>query len=77
MIPHLPGLSMLERWALRILVRSRRTALVVVKPFGHREMMVAANPNDPAGHYVTQGKGEPLSMQLERIFHQPAYGEME
>lgn len=77
MMPKLPGLNLLERWALGILVRSRRTALVVVKPYGHREMMVAADPTDPAAHYVTQGKGEPLSMQLERIFHQPAYGETE
>jgi hypothetical protein len=77
MIPHLPGLNMLERWALGILVRSRNTSLVVVKPYGRPEMVVAACPGDPVAAYVTRNQGEPLSMQLERIYHQPSYGEAE
>jgi hypothetical protein len=76
-MPHLPGLSMLERWALGILVRSRRTGLVVVKPYGRGEMIVAADQTDPDAAYVTNGPDEPASMTLELIFHQPAYGEGE
>ena len=74
-MPHLPGLTLLERWALQILVRSRRTGLVVVKPYGYGEMIVAADQTDPVAAYVTNGSDEPASMKLERIFHQPAYGE--
>jgi hypothetical protein len=77
MMPYLPGLSMLERWALGILVRSRRTGLVVVKPYGRGEMIVAADQTDPVAAYVTNGPDEPASLRLERIFHQPSYGEEE
>jgi len=76
-MPKLPGLNMLERWALGILVRSYRTSLVVVKVYGEREMLVAANPNDPVADYVTNGEDEPVSMILERIYHQPSAGELE
>ncbi len=76
-MPNLPGLNMIERWALGILVRSRRTGLVVVKPYGHGEMMVAADQTDPVAAYVTNGPDEPASMVLERIYHQPAAGEIE
>ena len=77
MINRLPGLNLLERLALGILVRSYRTSLVVVKVFGEREMLVAANPYDPVADYVTNGPDEPASMILERIYHQPAAGEVE
>lgn len=77
MMPKLPGLNLLERLALRILVRSYRTSLVVIKVFGEREMLVAANPCDPVAYYVTDGDDEPASMILERIYHQPAFGEDE
>lgn len=73
----LPALNLLERWALRLLIRSPRTALVVVKCIGDPEMAVASNPLDPVAFYVTCGQPEPASMQLERIYHQPAYGEEE
>jgi hypothetical protein len=77
MIPRLPGLNMLERWALGILVRSHNTGLVVVKAYGRKEMVVAADQTDPVAAYVTNEPEEPLSMQLERIYHQPSYGEAE
>jgi hypothetical protein len=74
----LPALNLLERWALHLLIRSPRTALVVVKCIGDPEMAVASNPLDPVAFYVTSGGSkEPLSMQLERIYHQPAFGEEE
>lgn len=77
MIPFLPGLTLLERFALRILVRSPRTSLVVVKERLWPAVFVAADPTDDLAAFVTNGQVEPASMQLERIFHQPAYGEDE
>lgn len=73
----LPGLNLLERFALRILTRSRRTGLVVVKPYGHPCLYVASDGTDPVAAYVTNGPEEPASMLLERIYHQPAAGELE
>lgn len=73
----LPGLSLIERLALWVLVRSSRISLVVVKEHLSPSVFVAADPRDDVACYVTQGQEEPASMQLERIFHQPAYGEEE
>jgi len=73
----LPGLNILERMALRILSRSRRTGLVVVKPYDYPCIYVASDATDPVAAYVTSGPDEPDSMVLERIFHQPAAGEVE
>jgi hypothetical protein len=74
---YLPGLSLIERLALRILCRSPRTSLVVVKERHWPAVFVASDPRDPIAAHVTQGEPEPASMQLERIFHQPSYGEEE
>jgi len=68
----LPGLNLLERLALWVLVRSPRTSLVVVKETLWPLVFVAYNQNDPM-----LAEPEPPSMQLERIFHQPSYGEDE
>ena len=76
-MPQLPGLNMIERWALGILVRSKRTGLVVVKPYGRHSIFVAADATDPVANYVINGPDEPASMLLERIYHQPAAGELE
>ena len=73
----LPGLNLIERLALRILTRSRNTGLVVVKPYGYGCIFVASNVADPVAAYVTDGPDEPHSMILERIYHQPAAGELE
>jgi hypothetical protein len=74
---HLPGLNLIERAALWVLVRSPRTTLVVVKERLWPTVFVAADPSDDVACYVTSGEEEPASMTLERIFHQPAYGEEE
>ena len=76
-MPFLPGLNLIERLALWILVRSPRTSLVVVKERLWPAVFTAADPSDDLAAYVTNGQSEPASMQLERIFHQPAYGEDE
>jgi hypothetical protein len=77
MMHQLPGLNLIERLALRILTRSRRTGLVVVKPYGYPCLYVASDGTDPVAAYVTNGPEEPASMLLERIYHQPAAGELE
>jgi hypothetical protein len=74
---HLPGLNLIERLALWLLVRSPRVSLVVVKERLWPTVFAAADPSDDVACYVTNGHAEPASMQLERIFHQPAYGEEE
>jgi hypothetical protein len=74
---HLPGLNLLERAALWVLVRSPRTSMVMVKELHWPTVFVAANPADPVAAHVTCGEPEPASMTLERIFHQPSYGEEE
>lgn len=74
---YLPGLSLLERLALWVLVRSSRTSLVVVKERLWPTVFTAANLNDPVAAYVTNNETEPPSMQLERLYHLPAHGEEE
>ena len=72
---HLPGLNLLERLALRILVKSPRTSLVIVKELGWPAVFVAANTDDPM--LAEPAEQEPPSMRLERIYHQPSAGETE
>ena len=74
---YLPGLNLIERLALRILVRSPRTSLVVVKELHWPGLFVVSDPRDPVAAHITGGQPEPITMQLERIFHQPSYGEDE
>ena len=73
----LPGLSLIERFALWILVRSPRTSLVVVKELHWPTVFTAANPDDPISSFVTSGQSEPASMMLERLYHSPSFGEEE
>jgi len=68
----LPGLNLIERLALWILVRSPRTSLVVVKETLWPMVFVACDRNDPM-----MAEPEPLSMKFERIYHQPSAGEVE
>lgn len=78
-----PTLTWLERWALRVLHRSPRVSLVVVKPIDSTLISWSLLPSDPVASAMadqlmdTPDDDEPVSMQLERIFHQPAYGEIE
>lgn len=77
MIPFLPGLNLLERLALWILVRSPRISLVVIKELHWPAVFVAGDQRDPVARHVAGKDPEPLSMQLERMYHQPAFGEDE
>lgn len=75
---NLPGLNLLERWAVYLLIRSPRTSLVVIKDRAWPEIFMAADHADPVAAFVASGReAEPLSMQFERIYHQPSYGEDE
>ena len=72
MLRHLQ-LTWLERIAVRLLVRSPRIGLLVIKPYGSRLVFITKDTNDP----VDLVDDEPLSMQLERLYHQPSFGEDE
>lgn len=74
---YLPGLNLIERLALRILCRSPRVSLVVVKELHWPSVFVASDPRDPVAAHVTSGEAEPIAMQLERLYHSPAFGEEE
>ena len=75
----LPSLNLIERLALWILVRSRRTSLVMVKEHTNADIFWAVCPADPIAVSIAQEVQdlEPPSMMLERLFHAPAYGELE
>ena len=73
MLEHL-RLNWLERLALRTLIRSDRIGLLVLKPHGSRILFVVRDQTDPID--IKQAD-EPLSMQFERLYHQPSYGEDE
>jgi len=78
----LPGLTLLERWALRLLHRSPRISLVVVKPIDSTLLSWSLLPSDPVASAMADqlinspDDDEPLSMLLERLYHAPAYGEL-
>jgi hypothetical protein len=81
---NLPGLTLLERWVLRLLHRSPRISLVIVKPIDTTLLSWSLLPSDPVACAMADqldmgllDDDEPLSMQLERIYHQPSYGERE
>ena len=75
----LPSLNLIERLALWILVRSRRTSLVMVKEHANADIWWAVCPADPIAVSIAQEVQdlEPPSMMLERLYHSPAYGEFE
>lgn len=73
MLEHL-RLTWIERIALRILCQSERIGLLVVKRHGSRLVFVVRDQTDPID--ITEAD-EPVTMQLERLYHQPSYGEDE
>jgi len=72
-----PGLNWIERWALRTLVRSSRVGMLVVKEFGSPLLFVARDRDDLVMPVEFGEPPEPASMQLERLYHAPSYGEDE
>ena len=74
-----PFLTWLENCALRFLISSPRVGLVIVKNHTGNGIYVASDRSDPTlpMRFREEEKPEPLSMQLERLYHEPAYGELE
>jgi hypothetical protein len=74
-----PFLTWLENCALRFLISSPRVGLVIVKNHTGSGIYVASDQSDPTlpGQFRQEEQPEPLSMQLERMYHEPAYGELE
>jgi len=66
-------LTWLEWAAVRLLAKSRRVGLLVLKPYGSRLVFVAKDVTDP----IDLVDDEPITMQLERLYHQPSFGETE
>jgi hypothetical protein len=75
-----PFLGWLENCAVRFLISSPRVGFIAVKHHSHNHMYVVQDATDPqvdAIMHELSEPAEPLSMQLERLYHEPAYGESE
>ena len=70
MLEHL-NLTFLERIAVRLLAKSPRIGLLVVKPYGSRLTFITKDMHDP----VDIVGSEPITLQLERLYHQASYGD--
>jgi len=75
-----PFLTWLENCAMRVLISSPNVSLLVIKQHSTEALYIARDYSDPA---VAAEFGpmyqepEPASMLLERMYHEPAYGELE
>jgi hypothetical protein len=75
-----PFLTWLENCAVRFLISSPRVGFVAVKHHSANHMYVVQDATDKQVNAIMQElteESEPLSMQLERLYHEPAYGELE
>jgi hypothetical protein len=75
-----PFLTWLENCAVRFLISSPRVGFVAVKHHSTNHMYVVQDATDKQVNAIMQDlteEPEPLSMQLERLYHEPAYGESE
>ena len=75
-----PFLNWLENYAVRLLISSPRVGFVAVKHHSFNHMYVVQDATDKQVDAIMQElteEPEPLSMQLERLYHEPAYGELE
>ena len=75
-----PFLNWLENCAMRFLMSSPRVGFIAIKRHSFNHMYVMQDASDPQVDLIMQElcePVEPLSMQLERLYHEPAYGENE
>ena len=75
-----PFLTWLENCAVRFLISSPRVGFIAVKHHSFNDMYVVQDATDKQVDAIMQElteEPEPLSMQLERLYHEPAYGELE
>ncbi len=76
------AVSWLERWAIRILHRSPRVSMLVIKGPDDPDVAWSVNQQDACAVALLENmlgvdELEPPSMLLERLYHLPAYGEEE
>ena len=75
-----PFLNWLENCAVRFLLSSPRVGFVAIKHYGYDYLYVVQDPTDPQVAAIMEQfiePPEPLSMQLERLYHEPSDGESE
>jgi len=71
-----PFLSWLENAAVRFLISSPRISMVHVKQHGTTTVYGVKDRNDPTNAGIWENDTtEPESMQLERLYHAPSFGE--
>jgi hypothetical protein len=72
------GLNLIERLAWAVLYRSKRIGLLVAKMHDNHDVICRARASDPEAIHllgVLIDELEPPSLQLERQYHAPSYGE--
>jgi len=74
---HLLGLNWIERLAVRVLTRSDRVGLLVVKPYGSPLVYVTRDQTDPVVPAKVEEEPEPAAHLFERLYHAPSFGEDE
>ena len=67
---NVPFLNWVERWALRVLVKSRNTGMVAVKEMDGPLLFIANCPYDE----VPMNGSDGLADQLERRYRSPSSG---
>ena len=75
-----PFLTWLENCAMRVLISSPNVSLIVIKQHSTEALYIGRDYSDPAvaaEFGPTYQEPEPASMLLERLYHEPAYGELE
>ena len=72
-----PFLNWIENRALSILANSPRVGTIQVRMRGTPVSYIVRDQNDPCREGRTQDELMPDAFNLERIYHQPSYGEEE
>ena len=74
---HAPFLNWIENRALSILANSPRVGTIQVRMRGTPVSYIVRDQNDPCHEGRAQDELMPDAFNLERIYHQPSYGEEE
>ena len=74
---HAPFLNWLENRALSILANSPRVGTIQVRMRGTPVSYIVRDQNDPCREGKSEDELMPDAFNLERIYHQPSYGEEE
>lgn len=72
-----PFLNWIENRALSILANSPRVGTIQVRMRGTPVSYIVRDQNDPCREGKSEDELMPDAFNLERIFHQPSYGEEE